>query len=269
MPLVSVKGRKVHCESHGAHAGTPLVLVMGIGGSCRGWLPLQVPEFSTTRRTLIYDHRGVGESSDPGGPFTTGDLADDLAALLDALDIERADLLGAFMGGMVAQEFALRHPTRLERLVLVGTWARPDAKRRLLLEQWRDLARAGIPDALLIRERLLWTLQDETLEQHDLIDSMIEFLEHEGAPVTADLFARQCDACLRHDAADRLRGIRHPTLILCGRQDALAPPHFHRELADEIPNAHLVTLRHGGHAVMLESAPLFNRTVLEFLADGR
>ena len=270
MPLVSVAGRKVYCEVHGKdHPGTPLILVMGLGGSCNGWLPLQVPELCEARRVVIYDHRGVRESEDPGGAFSTADLADDLAELLDALEIERADVLGAFMGGMVAQELALRHPQRLERLVLVGTWARPDAKRKMLLEQWRALALADCSIQVLVRERLLWTLQDETLEQHDLIDSMVEFFERDGAPVTNDLFARQCDACLGHDSADRLREIPHPTLVVCGRRDALTPPHFHRELADEIPGAHLVTMSYGGHIVMVESAPHFNRAVLQFLTEGR
>lgn len=269
MPLAAVRGRKVYYESHGQHAGPPLVLVMGVGGSCRGWLPLQVPEFSEQRRTLIYDHRGVGESEDPGGPFSTADLADDLAALLDALDIERADLLGAFMGGMTAQEFALRHPDQLGRMVLVGTYARPDAKRRMLLSQWAELARATLPAEVMIRERLLWTLQDETLEQQDLIDSMVEFFKRDGTPVTPDLFARQCEACLRHDTADRLRAIPHRSLVICGRHDALTPPRFHRELADEMPGAHLVTLGYGGHVVMVEAAAHFNRTVLQFLGEDR
>jgi 3-oxoadipate enol-lactonase len=269
MPLAAVGGRKVYHELHGEHGGVPLVLVMGSGGSCRGWLPLQVPELAAERRVLIFDHRGVGESEDPGGPFSTAELADDLAGLLDALEIPRVDVLGAFMGGMVAQELALRHADRLERLVLVGTWARADAKRRMLLELWRDLARGGVPLDQLIRERLLWTLQDETLEQHDLIESMIEFFQRDGAPFTPDLFARQCEACLSHDTADRLREISQRTLVVCGRRDALTPPHFHRELADEIPDATLVTMSYGGHIVMVEAAAHFNRAVLSFLGDGR
>jgi 3-oxoadipate enol-lactonase len=266
MPLVAAQGRKVYYESHGEPGETPLVLVMGMGGSCRGWLPLQVPEFAARHPTLIYDHRGVGESEDPGGPFSTADLADDLAALLDTLGLGRVHALGISMGGMACQELALRHPERVERLVLVGTYARPDAKRRMLLEQWRDLALADSPLEVLIRERLLWTLQDETLEQHDLIESMVEFFKRDGIPLTADVFARQCEACLGHDSADRLRQIRARTLVLCGRNDAFTPPRFHRELADEIPDAHLVTIAYGGHLVMAESARHFNRAVLDFLA---
>jgi pimeloyl-ACP methyl ester carboxylesterase len=121
----------------------------------------------------------------------------------------------------------------------------------------------------MVRERLLWTLQDDTLEQQDLIDAMVEFFTRDGAPLSADVFARQCEACLHHDAADRLRRIRQKTLVICGRQDALTPPKFHRELADEIPGAHLVTFSHGAHLVMAESAESFNRTVLQFLGEGR
>jgi pimeloyl-ACP methyl ester carboxylesterase len=269
MPHAVVRGRKVYYELHGEHPGTPLVLVTGIGGSCRGWLPLQVPEFSSSRRTLIFDHRGIGGSEDPGGPFTTADLAEDMIGLLDSLGIDRVDLLGLFLGGMIGQEFALRHGDRAERLVLSGTYARPDAKRRLLLQHWRDLALRATPLEAAIRERLLWTLQDDTLEQTDLIETMVEFFTRDGVPVTEDVFVRQCNSCLEHDAADRLPEIHHPTLVLCGRHDQLTPPKFHRELADGIPNAHLVTIAYGGHMVMAESAQRFNHVVLQFLEQDR
>jgi pimeloyl-ACP methyl ester carboxylesterase len=271
MPHAAVQGRKVYFESHGENASgrSPLVLVMGLGGSCRGWLPLQVPELSKGRRVVIFDNRGVGGSEDPGGPFTTADLADDTAGLLDALGIPRADVLGIFLGGLVAQELALRHPRRVDRLVLAGTFARADAKRRMLLEKWRALASIHAPLDILIRARLVWTLQDETLEQTDLIDSMIQFFERDGAPLSDDLFVRQCDACLGHDTTDRLREIHQRTLVVCGRHDQLTPPKFHRELADEIPDAQLVTLGYGGHLVMVESAERFNHVVTQFLDDER
>jgi pimeloyl-ACP methyl ester carboxylesterase len=267
VPHAVVRSRKVYYEIHGEHSGIPLVLIMGTGGSCRGWLPIQVPDFSQEHRTLIFDHPGVGGSEDSDGPLTTAGLADDTAGLMDALEIENANVLGAFMGGMVAQEMALRHPDRVHRLILAGTYARPDAKRRMLIQQWRELSLGGASVEVMVRERMLWTLQDETLEQTDLIDQMIEFFIQDGAPLTEEVFARQCDACLGHDTADRLRKIHHPTLVICGRQDRLTPPHFHRDLADEIPNAHLVTIPYGGHFVMAESAEQFNHIVLQFLAE--
>ena len=269
MPQIVVRSRKVYYELHGNHPGIPLTLIMGTGGSCRGWLPLQVPDFSEQHRTLIFDHPGVGGSEDPGGPFDIAGFADAAVGLMDALGIEQTNVLGVFMGGMVAQEIALRHPDRVNRLILAGTYARPDAKRRMLLQQWRDLSLSGTPIEVMVRERLLWTLQDETLEQTDLIDQMIAFFVEDGSPLSEEVFARQCDACLNHDTADRLREIQHPTLVVCGRRDQLTPPQFHRELADEIPNAHLVTINYGGHLVMAESAEQFNHTVLQFLAESQ
>jgi pimeloyl-ACP methyl ester carboxylesterase len=268
MPTVPVRGRKVYYEIHGDAVGVPpLLLLMGMGGSCRGWLPLQVPEFQKSRRTILVDHRGVGGSEDPGSPFGTADLADDAAALLDALHVERADALGVFMGGMVAQQLALRHAARVDRLVLVGTWARPDAKRRLLLEHWRDLARADAPLLAIVRERLLWTLADETLEQQDLIDAMVTFFTHDEPPLTADVFARQCEACLAHDALARLGRISAPVLAIAGDRDILTPVELQRAFASRIPGSRLVCLRGVGHVVAFEAAQRFNRLVRRFMLE--
>lgn len=269
MPHAVVQGRKLYYELHGQHPGPPFLLAMGIGGSCRGWLPLQVPEFSRERPTLIFDYPGVGGSEAQAGPFSTADLADTAVGLLDALDIEQADVGGAFMGGMVAQELALRHPQRVARLVLMGTYARADAKRRMLLEQWRELARSDAPLSVMIRDRLLWTAHDDTIAETDLIEQMIEFFTRDGAPLSAELFARQCEACIGHDTLSRLEQIRQPTLVLCGAHDLLTPPKLHRELAAGIRDARLVTLPGGAHLVMVESAEIWNRTVLQFLAEGR
>lgn len=268
MPIAEINDRKIDYEIYGpdaAMSARPLVLINGMGGSSRGWLPLQVPEFSKSRRTLLINHRGVMGSEDPGGSFSTADLADDVALLLDALKIESADILGSFMGGMAAQELALRHPDRVHHLALLGTYARADAKRRLILEDWASLARAKISQKILLRTRLAWTLEDRTLEQTELIEGMLKFFEKEGSPVSHDLFVRQCEACLRHDTFDRLGEIQHPTLVVCGRHDRLTPPTLHRELADHIPNARLVVLQYGAHLVMVESAERFNQVILHFL----
>jgi pimeloyl-ACP methyl ester carboxylesterase len=269
MPLIDVGQRKVYHEIHGDAAGTPLLLVAGMAGSCQGWLPLQIPEFSKHHRVVSFDHRGVGGSSDPGGPFNIAQFADDAVELLDALGIGRAHVLGSFMGGMVAQEMALRHADRVERLVLTGTYARPDAKRRLLLEHWAKLAQGGASLEALIRERLLWTLLDETLESTELIHSMIEFFAKDGMPLSAEVLARQCDACLGHDTADRLGDILHSTLVICGEQDRLTPTALNRQVADSIPHARMIAIPYTAHLVLFEAAEHYNRVVLQFIAEGR
>jgi pimeloyl-ACP methyl ester carboxylesterase len=269
MPLASVGSHSLHYEVHGEPPGVPLLLLAGLGGSARGWLALQVPEFSDRHRCVIYDHRGVGASEDPGGPFTTADLADDAARLLDTLGLERAHVLGAFLGGMVAHELALRHPERVDRMILVGSWARPDAKRRMLIEKWKAMNGHGLPLEVIAWERMLWTLSDQTLEQTDLVQRMLAGFLPDGFPMSDDTFLRQCDACLGHDVTDRDDSAAHRTLIVCGQQDGLTPPHLARELAHTLPDSHLVTIPNAAHLVMAEAAKRFHEIVLQFLEDGR
>jgi 3-oxoadipate enol-lactonase len=265
MAHARVGSHELHYEIHGDANGVPLLLIVGLGGSSRGWDALQVPDFSAAHRTITYDHRGVGASRDPGGGFSIADLADDAARLLDALGIERAHVLGAFMGGMVAQELALRHAARVDRLVLVGTYARPDAKRRMLLEKWKAMVGHGLPLAVIAQERMLWTLSDETLEQTDLIHPMMQGFLRDAFPMPDDVFLRQCDACIRHDTSERLVSLAQPTLVVCGQEDLLTPPRLHRALSAALPDAHFVTLPNAAHLVMAEATKRFNQTVLHFL----
>jgi pimeloyl-ACP methyl ester carboxylesterase len=269
MPLAPVGTHSLSYEIHGDAPGPPLLLVAGLGGASQGWLALQVPELAQRHRCVLFDHRGVGASQDPGGPFSTADLADDAAALLAALGIERAHVLGAFLGGMVAQELALRHPARVEKLVLAGSWARPDARRRMLIAKWKAMVGHGLPREIIAWERMLWTLADETFEQADLVEPMLEGYLQSGFPMSEDTFVRQCDACLGHDTLDRLGAATQPALVVCGQQDVLTPPRLARELAGALPDAHLVTIPHAGHLVMAEAAKRFHEVVLQFLEDER
>ena len=273
MPLAKLSRHSLYYEFYPARDPQPdllpIVLVMGIGGRCAGWLPFQVPSFSESRPVLIYDHRGVGASEDPGHPFTTGDLARDLIELLDVLELGRVDAAGYFLGGMTIQEAAFADPSRFRNLVLIGTWARPDAKRRMLLAEWAALARAQTPAATMIRHRLIWTLSDDALDESELVATAMAHLDDGQTPVTGEVFARQCDACIGHDALDRLPGLAHPTLAICGRRDLLTPTKFSREIAEAMPNARDVALAYSGHAVMAERPERFNQVVLHFLDEGR
>lgn len=271
MPLADVAGHKLYYERFEPEqpdpALPPLVLVMGMGGRCAGWLPFQVPAFRARRPVLIYDHRGVGQSDDPDVPYTTADLGRDLIGLLDALEIGTVDVLGYFLGGMTLQEAALASPERFRRLVMVGCWARPDARRRMLLSEWAALARAGTPARSMIRQRVIWTFSEEALEQSDLMEPVMAHLDDGQTPLTGEKFARQCEASVQHDSLARLPALAHPTLVLCGRRDLLTPSKFSRQIAEAMPNARDVALSYSGHAVMAERSDRFNQVVLHFLDE--
>ena len=268
MPSFRARGFKIHYELHGDGAKTPLLLVMGMGGTCQGWLTVTVPDLVKAGRPIvIFDNRGAGQSEDPGGPFTTPEMAQDARALLDELEIRRAHVLGGFLGGMIAQELALANPERVASLILVGTYARADAKRRLVLDLWKSMVQLGVPAELRIKNRLCWTLGDATLEQEDLIEAMWRFYLRDDAPMDDKVFARQAEACVAHDALERVGQIAAPTLVVCGEGDILTPPHLSRQLAARIKGSRLVVMPNAGHLVAAELAPRFNRLVSRFLAE--
>src|SRR5688572_33208475 len=113
---VEANGQKLYFEVHGG--GAPLVLLMGIGYDSSLWKLAQVPALSQRLQVIVVDNRDAGQSSRAKTGYGVADMADDTAGLLDALGIERAHLLGLSMGGMIAQEFALRHASRLDHLIL-------------------------------------------------------------------------------------------------------------------------------------------------------
>ena len=125
---VQANGQQLYYEVHGD--GPPLLLVMGIGYDSSLWTLAQVPALSTQFQVVLVDNRDAGRSSRASHPYRIADMADDLAGLLDALGIQRSHLLGLSMGGMIAQEFALRHADRLDRLVLDRDGSRAGTKRR-------------------------------------------------------------------------------------------------------------------------------------------
>ncbi|HYR96314.1 MAG TPA: alpha/beta hydrolase [Candidatus Binatus sp.] len=125
MSVAKVDSIDLYYEEHGS--GDPLLLIMGLAADSTAWM-FQVPDFAKRYRTIVFDNRGVGRSSKPPGPYTIHQMADDAAALLETLGVQRAHVVGVSMGGMIAQELALRHPARVRGLVLSCTYPEPDAQ---------------------------------------------------------------------------------------------------------------------------------------------
>jgi 3-oxoadipate enol-lactonase len=248
-----------------AGAGDPLVLVMGFGGDHLAW-GLQIPAFAAKYRVIAFDNRGVGQSDAPDVPYSTGMMADDAVGLMDGLGIERAHVCGVSMGGMIAQEIALRHPSRVRTLQLHATLARPDAYMRSLVEGWRKVRIAlGREEAL--RVLALWLFAPGSYEQRpEFVEAVLQNAIANPHPQTLTGYLRQGDAILAHDTLDRLERLRCPTLVSVADQDILVPPRFSHTIAQRVAGAELKTIADAGHAYMWERADVFNAMCLEFLA---
>jgi pimeloyl-ACP methyl ester carboxylesterase len=240
--------------------GDPLLLIMGLGADSKMWM-LQTPTFSERLRCITFDNRGVGESSIPEGPYSTEQMAGDALAVLDALDVERAHVLGISLGGAIAQQVALKAPERVRSLVLAATWAEQNAYTARMARVGRIIADIG-HDAL-VRASMLWLFSPEVLIDNPKFVDDVEALALQFAP-DPQAFLRQLDAVEGHDTSAGLPQLDVPTRVLVARHDIMVPPELGRRVAALIPAAELLELD-GAHAFNFESVEAFNQAVLEFV----
>jgi len=240
--------------------GPPLLLVMGLSAPGAAWEP-HVSAWSGRCRCLAVDNRGAGASPSPPGPWTTADMADDYAELLRELGTEPVPVVGISMGGAIAQELALRHPSLVSRLVLVATWGRCDPHTaeifRVITDVWD---RPETASALL--QWLIWTPSWFSANHASLI-------AERAAPgrMALPALAAQAAACITHDALDRLGAIDVPTLVTAGAADRFVPLAVSRAVADAIPGAELEIFENAGHTHHWEELERFNGLVEKWLGE--
>jgi 3-oxoadipate enol-lactonase len=261
-------GQDLYYEVHGD--GPPLVLLMGIGYDSSLWTLGQVPALSTQFRVVLMDNRDAGRSSRADHPYGIADMADDVAGLLDALGIQRTHLLGLSMGGLIAQEFALRHADRLDRLVLTGTGAAPARGAVDPIEIWSWVKAHDPSGAAFGGQQFVSLFSTAFLRNRDAVRETAEMLASNPHPMDPEAYARQAHAYLQFDSLDRLGAITAPTLVIVGEQDLLTPPWIAREVADTIPGSRFEVIRGDGssHVVPIERPDDFNQLVSNFLASA-
>ncbi len=242
--------------------GAPVLFLHGLGGTRFAWEP-QLEGLSSDFRCIAWDMPGYGDS-DPLPELGFPAIADAIAILLDQLGIEHTHVVGLSFGGQQAMHFALRHPDRLDRLVLADTSHRfgadgtdPEAWKRLRL----DALDAGLTPAD-IAESVIDSISAPGftgLERDRAVDA---FGQISGEGLRASI------ECLpTHDVTDRLCEIAAPTLVIVGDLDDETPLSYAETLAEKIPNARLVIIDDVGHLTPAENPATFNRLVSEFLSS--
>lgn len=261
MAKVQVNGINLFYEVHGA--GEPLLLIYGLAGRGNGW-KFQVETLSSRFQIITFDNRGVGETDQPQEAFTLGDIADDVAGLLDHLGIASAFVFGISMGGMIAQEFALRHPDRVRKLALGCT--HPGIKHCVASPAWvTEIFKSlpGKPREQVVRECTPINYSPHTQQQRpELIESLVPLFVDNRQRLHG--YTNQINAIWAFDVFDRLPQLSAPTLVMTGTDDVLVVPANSRIIAERIPNARLIEFPEAGHLFFIEKAEEVNQALLEF-----
>jgi 3-oxoadipate enol-lactonase len=245
-------------------SGQPLVLLHAFLCNRSMWTH-QISALTHTHqyRVILPDFRGFGESDAPGGPYPMEVLAEDTAALLDTLHIERCILGGLSMGGYVAFAFYRLYPERVRALILADTRSHADTpEARATREELAQRAEHGDRGAV-ISHYLPKMLTPQTLSDPTGTTARLRAML-DAAPPKGIVGALRGMA-QRRDSTDLLPQIRCPTLLVFGEQDALTPPAEAQFMAGRIPNAQVVTIPQAAHLANLEQPEAFNQALVAFL----
>jgi 3-oxoadipate enol-lactonase len=263
MPTIEANGQTLYYEVHGD--GEPLLCVMGLAADTLAWA-LQVPAFSARHKTIVFDNRDVGQSSQAVDGYEIADMARDTLALADALELDSFHLLGVSMGGAIAQEIALAAPERIRTLTLAVTFAAAGEWGRTLSRRWGATVRRMTREER-VDELMLLCLSEDFCENKEGVAWLRDLMLQNPHPQTPEAFARQLEASGRHDTRDRLGELAMPTQVIGAEHDILVPIWKSRELAALIPGATLTVLDACPHGLNVERAEEFNGAVLDFIAE--
>jgi len=263
MPKTKANGLTLNYEQEGN--GPPLILIPYLAAD-HACYAFQVPEYAKHFTCISLDLRGTGESDKPDGVYSTETLADDVAAFMQAMGIERAHIWGLSLGAATGMWLAAKHPGKVKSLSLHSAWAKTDAYQKAIVEGWQATARAlnSVPE-MVILSMFPWCFTAELYESRpEYVESLKAFVRSRPAqPVAA--FLQQSNAVIAHDAETQLGKITAPVQITFGRQDMVTPIRLADRLTSAISGSELTIFEACSHAGIYENVADFNQKSLTFL----
>jgi 3-oxoadipate enol-lactonase len=255
-------GIRLHYSVCGRRGAPVVLMIQGLGADKHGW-DMQRFVLAPFYRVVALDNRGAGRSDKPFGLYSLEQMADDAVAVLDAAGVDTAHLVGASMGGAIAQIVALQHPERVRSLTLACTACRNHPWRVELLNSWAVRASERGMGAMA-RDAAPWVIGPRSFRRLTPAFGWLGPLAM-GRPSHA--FVAQVRAILATDEsqAELLSTLTMPALVMVGNQDTLTPRGDSEELAERLPDAELVVISGAAHGFMVEHATTFNTILLGFL----
>ncbi len=263
MPQTEVNGLTINYDVQGN--GEPLLLIPYLSAD-HACYAFQLPAYTEHFSCIALDLPGTGESDKPAGPYSTEAYADQVAAFLSAIGVERVHVVGVSLGAGVGMHLAARQPDRVLSLSLHSAWDITDRYLQTIVELWRTLAPTlpSVADIVIQAIFPLCFTPEMYVDRPEFADSLAEFVR--GRPAQPlDAFLAQTEAALAHDASQILGAISVPTLITVGARDLICSPRYATRMNAGIAGSELVVFEHLSHGGLHEDAETFNRTTLDFL----
>jgi len=262
MPTVKANYINIYYEIHGQ--GEPLLMIQGLSNYSGHWTTL-LPPFAKEYRVIIFDNRGTGRTDKPETPYTMEMMAADTSGLLEAIGIDRANVLGVSMGGMIAQEFSLDYPNKVINLILGCTSCGrehgiPPSPESIAFLANPERAKLSIEQRARETAPWLWT-EAFIKKQPEAVDRYVAITTKYPTPLHG--LAGQMQAVAGGDTYERLPQIKAPTLVIAGDSDRLIPFENSKIIASRIPGAELVIVKNAGHA--FTESPEATTAILDFL----
>jgi pimeloyl-ACP methyl ester carboxylesterase len=267
MPQVEVDGLTINYDVEGT--GDPLLLIPYTSADHASYA-FQLPAYTEHFSCIAIDLPGTGESDKPPGPYSTEGYADQVAAFLGAVGVERTHVAGVSLGAGVGMHLAARHPDRVRSLSLHSPWDKSDSYLKAMVELWRTLA-SSLPTVADVVIQAIFPVcftPEMYARRPEFLETLVDFVR--GRPAQpVDAFLAQTEAALTHDASAALGEIGAPTLITFGARDFVCSTRFAEPLQSGISGSELVVFEDLSHAGLHEDPETFNRATLDFLLRQR
>ena len=263
MPKVRANALNVNYEQQGS--GEPLILIPYLAAD-HACYAFQVAEYAKHFTCISLDLRGTGETASPRGNYSTEDLADDVAAFMQALQLHKAHVAGLSLGAAVGMWLAAKHADKVKSLSLHSAWPKTDAFIKSVASGWQMMATAAPSIAeMVILAIFPWCFTPELYAaKPEYIESLAGFVRSRPSQLS-EAFLEQSNAVIAHDAEQQLGKITAPTQITFGRHDMVTSTRFADRLKNGIRNSELLVFEGCSHAPIYENVQEFNQITLQFL----
>ena len=263
MPKIRANNITMNYEQQGS--GEPLVLIPYLAAD-HACYAFQVAEYGKHFTCISLDLRGTGETDKTEGPYTTEDLADDVAAFMSALGVARAHISGLSLGGAIGMWLAAKYPDKVTSLSLHSAWPKTDPFIKAVVESWQLVAKAmGSVQDMVVRALFPWCFTPELYAaKPEYIQGLADFVRSRPSQ-SLESFMQQSNAVIGHDVEAQLSRITPPTLITFGRHDLATSTRFADRMTSKIRNSELLIFEASSHAAIYEQVEEFNAKTLAFL----